>query len=191
MKILGVDPGIHGGLAIVDLVDGAPGARVVDAIDIPTVGLGVKERVDVAAVRDFIAKHGPQHALIERAQAMPNQGASSGFKYGRAVGAIEAAIVCSGIPLTIIEPTAWKKFHGLRGGDKVLSITSPVALTDEQRGAAPRLRRAAASASARCIPRDGDGRACLGAPADGTVTNCQLAAAIDFGMRQVLRGWMS
>jgi crossover junction endodeoxyribonuclease RuvC len=49
---------------------------------------------------------------------MPKQGASSGFKYGRAVGAIEAAIICCEIPLTIIEPTLWKKFHQLRGGDK-------------------------------------------------------------------------
>jgi hypothetical protein len=36
----------------------------------------------------------------------------------QAVGAIEAAIELSEIPLTIIEPTAWKKFHQLRGGDK-------------------------------------------------------------------------
>jgi hypothetical protein len=32
--------------------------------------------------------------LIERAQAMPKQGASSGFKYGRAVGALEGVITC-------------------------------------------------------------------------------------------------
>ena len=30
----------------------------------------------------------------ERAQAMPKQGVSSGFKYRRAVGTIEAAILC-------------------------------------------------------------------------------------------------
>jgi len=52
---------------------------------------------------------------------MPKQGGSSGFKYGRAVGAIEAVIALCGVPLTIIEPTAWKKFHGLRGGDKEAS----------------------------------------------------------------------
>jgi crossover junction endodeoxyribonuclease RuvC len=92
--------------------------QLVDAIDIPVVGLGAKERVDVLAIRTWIEQHAPQHALIERAQAMPKQGASSGFKYGRAVGAIEAVIACCGIPLTIVEPTAWKKFHALRGGDK-------------------------------------------------------------------------
>jgi len=56
--------------------------------------------------------------LIERAQAMPKQGASSGFKYGRAVGAIEAVVACCAIPLTIVEPSIWKKLHALRGGDK-------------------------------------------------------------------------
>ena len=116
MKLLGVDPGIHGGLSIVDVSGLVP--QLVDAIDIPVTGVGAKERVDVQSVRDWIAQTAPQHAYIERAQAMPKQGASSGFKYGRAVGAIEAVVACCAIPLTIVEPSMWKKFHQLRGGDK-------------------------------------------------------------------------
>jgi crossover junction endodeoxyribonuclease RuvC len=81
------------------------------------VGIGAKERVDVIALRTWVLSHRPDHCLIERAQAMPKQGASSD-KYGRAVGAIEAVIAGCEVPLTIIEPTAWKKFHTLRGGDK-------------------------------------------------------------------------
>jgi crossover junction endodeoxyribonuclease RuvC len=101
------------------LVDaGGAAPQLVDAIDIPVAGVSAKERVDVLAIRTWIARHTPHHALIERAQAMPKQGASSGFKYGRAVGAIEAVISCCAIPLTIIEPSMWKKFHQLRGGDK-------------------------------------------------------------------------
>jgi antirestriction protein ArdC len=46
------------------------------------------------------------------------QGASSGFKYGRATGAIEAVIACCGIPMTVVEPSLWKKHHRLRGDDK-------------------------------------------------------------------------
>jgi crossover junction endodeoxyribonuclease RuvC len=131
VKVLGVDPGVRGGLAIVStgnisVGNGGDGAVavpsiIVDAIDIPVAGAGAKERVDVLAIRGWIVEHGPAIALIERAQAMPGQGASSGFKFGRAVGAIEAAIALCGVPLTIIEPTAWKKFHGLRGKDKELS----------------------------------------------------------------------
>lgn len=60
-------------------------------------------------IREFM----PQHAVIERAQAMPDQGASSGFLYGRAVGALEALVEPMMIPLTVIEPTAWKKSHAL------------------------------------------------------------------------------
>jgi len=116
-RILGVDPGIHGGLAIVELNDGAA-PQLIDAIDIPVAGIGAKERVDVLAVRTWILSHQPQHALIERGQAMPKQGASSGYKYGRAVGSIEAAVTCCEIPITIIEPSMWKKFHQLRGSDK-------------------------------------------------------------------------
>jgi crossover junction endodeoxyribonuclease RuvC len=57
-------------------------------------------------------------AFIERAQAMSKQGASSGFKYGRATGAIEAVITVSGCPLEIVEPSTWKKTFRLKGKDK-------------------------------------------------------------------------
>jgi Holliday junction resolvasome RuvABC endonuclease subunit len=117
VKILGVDPGVYGGLAIVTINDGAA-PQLVDAIDIPVTGVGAKERVDAIALRTWITAHQPQHALIERGQAMPKQGASSGFKYGRAVGSIESVITYCEIPLTIVEPSMWKKFHQLRGGDK-------------------------------------------------------------------------
>jgi crossover junction endodeoxyribonuclease RuvC len=107
VKVLGVDPGIHGGLAIVEINDGAA-PQLLEAIDVPTVGAGAKERID----------RQPQHAFIERAQSMPKQGSSSGFKYGRATGAIEAVIACCEIAITVIEPATWKKAHHLRGGDK-------------------------------------------------------------------------
>ena len=116
-KVLGIDPGISGGLAIVEITDGAAPA-LVECIDIPVVGTGAKERVDVAAIRNFIDRHKPIRARIERAQAMPKQGASSGFKYGRAVGAIEATVALCSIPVEIVEPSAWKRFWRLPGKDK-------------------------------------------------------------------------
>jgi hypothetical protein len=69
---LGVDPEVDGGLAVVQIVDGAAPV-LVECIDIPTIGTGAKERVDVAAIRNFIDRHKPVHALVERAQAMPRQ----------------------------------------------------------------------------------------------------------------------
>ena len=117
MRIVGIDLGIRGGLAIVEINDGAA-PRLVDAIDIPVAGVGAKERVDPIAIPRWVDEHRPQHTLIERAQAMPKHGSSTRFKYGRAVGAIEAAIACCGIPMRIIEPTVWKKFHRVCRGDK-------------------------------------------------------------------------
>lgn len=117
MILLGIDPGIRGGCAVISVVNGEM-PQALDAIDIPIVGTGAKERVDVLALRQWILLHRPAHAVIERAQAMPRQGASSGFKYGRATGSIEATIALCEIPITIIEPSVWKRKHQLRGKDK-------------------------------------------------------------------------
>ena len=118
MKILGIDPGaVSGGCAIVLINDGAA-PRLVDAIDLPTIGVKAKQRVAVLALRDWIQRHQPDHAYIERGQAHPRQGASSGFKFGRGCGALEATIQLLEIPMTIVEPSKWKKAFRLRGDDK-------------------------------------------------------------------------
>jgi Holliday junction resolvasome RuvABC endonuclease subunit len=102
MKVLGIDPGINGGAAIIEITDGAA-PRLLDAIDVPTVGSGAKQRVNVAGLRQWIQSHRPDYAAVERGQAMPRQGASSGFKFGRACGALEATVACCEIPVSIIE----------------------------------------------------------------------------------------
>lgn len=112
MIILGVDPGLSGGLSAVQAFPGQS-VRLLASISIPTHGEKAKRRVDVAPVIGFIFSQKPDHAFIERAQAMPEQGSSSGFHYGRAVGALEATIEGMQIPLTVIESTAWKKAHSL------------------------------------------------------------------------------
>ena len=121
MKVLGLDPGaVSGGCAIVEINNGvAP--QLVDAIHLPLIGIKAKQRIDVLALRTWIQSHRPDHAVVERGQAMPREGASSGFKFGRGCGALEATIQLLEIPMTIIEPTAWKRFHRLRGGDKEAS----------------------------------------------------------------------
>jgi hypothetical protein len=68
--------------------------------------------------QEWILQHGPPRAFIERGQAMPRQGASSGFKFGRSVGALEATIALCAVPLEIIEPSMWKHALRLKGKDK-------------------------------------------------------------------------
>ena len=117
MKILGIDPGIHGALALVEIVDGAA-PQLVNVLDVPVIGAGAKERVNTMLVRDWLAQRNPDHALIERAGSMPKQGVASTFKYARAVGSLETVVACSDIPYSIIEPAVWKRFHHLTGKDK-------------------------------------------------------------------------
>jgi crossover junction endodeoxyribonuclease RuvC len=120
MKIVGVDPGINGGLAVIE-IDNGTAPRIIDAIDIPIIGTGAKTRVDVLAIKKWLETHQPDHAAIERAGVMPRQGIASGFKYGRAVGALEAVVAILEIPCTIVEPSSWKRRLGLYGADKETS----------------------------------------------------------------------
>jgi crossover junction endodeoxyribonuclease RuvC len=93
-------------------------AVLVDAIDMPTADSGRKRRVDAIAVAEWITAHGPAQAFVERAQAMPRQGASSGFSYGRSVGVVEAVVALHRIPMKLVEPSVWKRKLHLHGGDK-------------------------------------------------------------------------
>ena|SRR6516225_866012 len=126
-RILGIDPGIHGGLAIIRSDDGAT-PQLVDAIDVPVVGTGAKERVNVLLIQEWLLQHKPTFAFIERGQALPRQGASSGFKYGRSVGSLEAAVSLCGIALEIVEPSMWKRFFRLPGKDKEAARQKTIAL---------------------------------------------------------------
>lgn len=119
MKILGIDPGLSGGAAIY-----APPFSLElrwQIIDLPTVGELSQRRILAPALRDWIMQHAPDHAFVEQVSAMPKQGVSSGFRFGRAAGAIDAVIACCGVPVTYIAPQRWKKFHGLKGSDKEAS----------------------------------------------------------------------
>lgn len=118
MIVLGIDAGVHGGTAIIETTDAV--ATLINAWDIPVIGSGAKERVDVAAVRNWVQLHRPALGLIERAQAMPRQGSSSGFKYGRATGALESAIVLAMSRWKSSSPVPGKNTGTCRGRTKRL-----------------------------------------------------------------------
>lgn len=110
MIVLGIDPGLSGGVALIESGDSP---RVILATGIPVFGQDAKRRVDVPRVLALLQPHKIDAGFIERAQAFAKQGASSGFIYGRAVGQLEACIMGMGIPFNVCEASAWKKTHGL------------------------------------------------------------------------------
>jgi hypothetical protein len=109
--LLGIDPGIEGACALY-------GAGRATAIDIPTAGEGARRRISAAELFAWVVSNKPDHAFIENVSAMPHQGVSSSFRFGRAAGALEAIVACAGVPLTLVAPIRWKKMFGLVGPDK-------------------------------------------------------------------------
>jgi hypothetical protein len=101
--ILGVDPGITGGIAFL-----YPSGEIA-ADDIPT----VDGSVDVDALVRRVRQRGPRLAVIEKAQAMPEQGVVSVFKYGTAFGALCAVTALCEIPTHLVSPRKWKTYFGL------------------------------------------------------------------------------
>ena len=108
MKILGVDPGQSGGLAIIE------GAELIDGIRMPTYQISGKHVVDATAVLQWVVGHGGFNAaVIEAVHAMPKQGVSSSFQFGRMLGGIEATVISFGKPVEYVSPATWKKAMGL------------------------------------------------------------------------------
>lgn len=114
-RYLGIDPGLSGAAAILEILPGQR-PRLLALVDIPLHGEGAKRRVDAGRFFRWIKANFPDFAFVERGQAMPDQGASAGYSYGRAVGALEACVACAAIPLGIVEPSVWKRAAGLPGG---------------------------------------------------------------------------
>jgi hypothetical protein len=107
MKIAAVDPGLTGAAVILEQVGGA--VMLISAIDLPIAGEGAKRRLDARTFAHWLHTHAPTHAFIENARAMPRQGVTSMFRYGRVAGAIEGVVAAQLIPLTLVEPTTWKR----------------------------------------------------------------------------------
>jgi crossover junction endodeoxyribonuclease RuvC len=115
--VLGVDPGLSGGLAIVN-----DRGLIMDPM--PTCGDGI----DANALRRWLEvhKHEIEIAYVERAQAMPKQGVTSVFQYGRGFGILEATLAAVGIPVELVAPVVWAKaMHaGLSGETKAKSVVA-------------------------------------------------------------------
>ena len=113
-RVIGVDPGASGAIALV--VDGV----LHQVVDMPTVTVtrnsSQKRQVSPAGVADIIRSMKPDTAIVEKVGAMPGQGVSSMFSFGRSVGIIEGALAALQVPATFITPQAWQKAVGAAKG---------------------------------------------------------------------------
>jgi crossover junction endodeoxyribonuclease RuvC len=114
VRIIGVDVGALGAFAL--YVDG----KLDRVVDMPVVevvrGGKAKRQVSAQGVAATIKELAPTHAFVEKVGAMPNQGVSSMFAFGRAAGIIEGALSALSVPVTYITPQTWMKATGCGKG---------------------------------------------------------------------------
>ena len=105
----GIDPGLSGAIAF--LADnGGPVPLLADVLDMPVVRReGGKTELDSRALAAIFRKHRPDHVTVESVHAMPGQGVSSMFSFGRGFGVILGVLAALDIPYTLVSPQAWQK----------------------------------------------------------------------------------
>lgn len=114
MIVIGIDPGLSGALAFM-------GKNTLVVIDMPTVTIQRnsknKREIDLAGLIADIDALGPaDHAYVEQVGAMPGQGVSSMFAFGKSYGSILGILAAKRIPYTLVPPVRWKKALGVPAG---------------------------------------------------------------------------
>lgn len=116
---LGVDPGQTGAIAV--LADG----EFDRFIDMPTTprkagGHQINAGALAADLRGIFHMHRGAHvvATMEQVHSMPNQGSSSGFRFGQSDGIVRGVLGALGIGFVEVVPQVWKRRYNLIGCDK-------------------------------------------------------------------------
>lgn len=108
MIYIGVDPGKKGGFGAIE-----------------EVGIQVKpwdNALFIEYCRDIYRAGTKAVACVEKVGAMPGQGVTSMFSFGKSAGFIEGVLQAYGIPYQLITPQKWKKEFSL-GHSKEDSVT--------------------------------------------------------------------
>lgn len=122
VTIIGIDPGIDGGVVGVDLQS----KRIIGAHPMPTLeekyGKSTRRVIDGVELTETIMGFVPDFVMVEKVQAMSKQGVTSMFRFGEGFGMIRG--VLSGLKLRndLVSPIVWKKHHGLIGTQKDAAI---------------------------------------------------------------------
>ncbi|HEY7821438.1 MAG TPA: hypothetical protein VIG24_01320 [Acidimicrobiia bacterium] len=106
MIIVGIDPGNNGGISLIR------NGKLIFADHLPIVGKTVSGHLLNNWFAD-IEPDTPDMVVVEQVHAMPKQGVSSTFAFGRAVGIIEGVIAARGLPIHWVTPQRWKKAMGV------------------------------------------------------------------------------
>ena len=111
MRVLGVDPGGFGALALLTK-DG------LEVADMPVFmvrrGKSDKPELDVHSLVELLAMWQPDVCYFELVGGMAGQSAPAAFNFGRAAGACEALVKSCGAKFVSVAPQKWKRRMGMR-----------------------------------------------------------------------------
>jgi len=103
--ILGIDPGLDGGLAILS------GSHIELLETIPTekkTGF-IKRQVDAQKLSNILRVYPDIICYLEGVASRPGQGVASVFSFGDTYGAIRGVLGALNIPVYTVTPSKWKK----------------------------------------------------------------------------------
>lgn len=110
MRVLGIDPGMSGAIAMFD-----------GAFDPQFIRLDETE-ADISSILCSWISQQPCHAFIEKVHSMPKQGVASSFKFGKCYGFLRGLLIALRVPFEEVTPQRWQKeMECLTKGDKNVS----------------------------------------------------------------------
>jgi crossover junction endodeoxyribonuclease RuvC len=103
--ILGIDPGAHGAIAVLDEF-----GRLLDVFDMPsTTEANGRSATNAPLLAGILSRTHARVAFCEFVGARPTDARVAAFAFGRARGVIEGCAGALGLPLTFLAPTTWKR----------------------------------------------------------------------------------
>ena len=126
MKIIGIDPGLTGAIAIMQ------NNKVLDIIEMPVMSEGKKNKRQlnsaqlVSIIKKNIESNEEVAVVVEQVNAMPGQGVTSMFNFGQTFGAIKGVCAALGLPIFFVRPSKWKKYFELINSSKDSSRTKAI-----------------------------------------------------------------
>tara|TARA_Y100001958_G_scaffold152188_1_gene138063 strand:- start:471 stop:962 length:492 start_codon:yes stop_codon:yes gene_type:complete len=126
MKIIGIDPGLSGAIAILE------NNKVLNLFDMPVMSEGKKNKKQlnsshlVNIIKENINQNEEIAVVVEQVNAMPGQGVTSMFNFGQTFGAIKGLCAALELPIYYVRPSKWKKHFELINSSKDASRTKVI-----------------------------------------------------------------
>ena len=126
MKIIGIDPGLSGAIAILEK------KKVLSLFDMPVMAEGKKNKKQlnsaqlVNIIRENSMGDDEVVVVVEQVNAMPGQGVTSMFNFGQTFGAIKGVCAALNLPIFFARPSKWKKYFELINSSKDSSRTKVI-----------------------------------------------------------------